>query len=81
MSARAVCHLLLFCFPVNFSIVPTVVGPLPTILTPNLLSPGGRQKQSSDAAVKKKWQALEKSITQLALNKQTVASMEREMER
>ncbi|KAF0304360.1 Kinesin-like protein KIF21A [Amphibalanus amphitrite] len=42
---------------------------------------GGRQKQSSDAAVKKKWQALEKSITQLALNKQTVASMEREMER
>ena len=45
------------------------------------LSAGGRQNKSAEAAVKKKWQALEKSITQLALNKQTVASMEREMER
>ncbi|XP_037086600.1 LOW QUALITY PROTEIN: kinesin-like protein KIF21A [Pollicipes pollicipes] len=42
---------------------------------------GGAKRAASATAFKKKWQALEKSITQLALNKQTVASMEREMER
>ncbi|XP_043246554.1 kinesin-like protein KIF21A isoform X2 [Amphibalanus amphitrite] len=38
-------------------------------------------KPFSPAAAKKKWQSLEKTINQLALNKQAVASMEREMER
>ena len=38
-------------------------------------------KPFSAAAAKKKWQSLEKTINQLALNKQAVASMEREMER
>ena len=42
---------------------------------------GGETKSFSAAAAKKKWQSLEKTINQLALNKQAVASMEREMER
>ncbi|XP_037070286.1 LOW QUALITY PROTEIN: kinesin-like protein KIF21A [Pollicipes pollicipes] len=42
---------------------------------------GGETKTYSPAVAKKNWQSLEKSINQLALNKQTVASMEREMER
>ena len=46
-----------------------------------LFSGGEVAKPFSAAAAKRKWQALEKSINQLALNKQAVASMEREMER
>ena len=44
-------------------------------------SGGEVTKPFSATAAKRKWQALEKSINQLALNKQAVASMEREMER